>query len=117
MPRRYSRRLLFAAPLLSAPGLLAVPRRAAASDFAAFLDAVRREAVGQGIRPLTVDQALGFAQYLPHVIELDRRQPEQILTFLQYLQKTVTPQRKESARRALFNNRALLDTVSRRFDV
>ena len=117
MPRRYSRRMLFAASFLGAPGLLAVPRFAAAGDFAAFLDAVRREAAAQGMRLSTVDQALGFAQYLPHVIELDRRQPEQVLTFAQYLQKTVTPQRRQNARRALLDNRVLLESVWRRFDV
>jgi peptidoglycan lytic transglycosylase B len=117
MPRRCTRRTLFAAPLLAAPGGLVAPRGATASDFAAFLAAVRREAAAQGVRLSTVDRALGFAQYLPHVIELDRHQPEQILTFAQYLQKTVSPQRKENARRALLENRALLDSVWRRFDV
>src|SRR6516162_10049450 len=101
MPRRYSRRMLFAAPLIAAPGLLGAPSVAAAGSFAAFLDAVRREAAAQGVRLSTVDRALGFAQFLPHVIELDRHQPEQILTFAQYLQKTVSALRKENARRAL----------------
>ncbi len=109
--------MLFAAPLLAAPGLVAAPRVAAAGDFAAFLEAVRREAATQGIRLSTVDQALGYAQYLPHVIELDGRQPEQVLTFAQYLQKTVTPQRKENARRALLDNRALLESVWRSYGV
>ena len=117
MPRCYSRRMLFAAPLLAAPGLVAAPRVAAAGDFAAFLEAVRREAATQGIRLSTADKALGFAQYLPHVIELDRHQPEQLLTFAQYLQKTVSPQRKENARRALLNNRALLESVSHSYGV
>jgi membrane-bound lytic murein transglycosylase B len=117
MPRRYSRRVLFAAPVLAAPRLFAAPRNAAAGDFAAFLEAVRREAVAQGVRLSTVDQALSVAQYLSHVIELDRHQPEQVLTFAQYLQKTVSPQRKENARRALLENRVLLDSVWRRFDV
>ena len=117
MPRRYSRRMLFAAPLIAAPGLLAARSVAAAGSFAAFLEAVRREAAAQGVRLATVDRALGLAQFLPHVIELDRHQPEQILTFAQYLQKTVSPQRKENARRALFDNRALLDSVGRSFDV
>ena len=117
MPRRYSRRMLLAAPLLAAPGLLAASRGAAAGNFAVFLAGVRREAAAQGVRLSTVDQALGFAQYLPHVIELDRHQPEQVLTFAQYLQKTVSPQRKENARRALLENRTLLDSVWRRFDV
>jgi membrane-bound lytic murein transglycosylase B len=118
MPRRYSRRALFAAPLLAAPGTFAGLRMAAAgSDFYAFLYAVRREAAAQGIRLSTVDHALGAAQYLPHVIELDRHQPEQLLTFAEYLQKTVSPQRKENARRALFDNRALLAAIWRRFEV
>jgi membrane-bound lytic murein transglycosylase B len=118
MPRRYSRRMLFAAPFLAAPGFFAAPRAVvAADDFSAFLDAVRREASAQGIRLATVDQALGAVQYLPHVIELDHHQPEQVLTFEQYLQKTVSPQRKENARRALFENDALLGSVWRRYDV
>jgi membrane-bound lytic murein transglycosylase B len=118
MPRRYSRRVLFVAPLLAAPGLYADPRSAAAeSGFYTFLYAVRREATAQGVRLSTVDRALGAAQYLPHVIELDRHQPEQVLTFAQYLQKTVSPQRQENARRALFDNRSLLDLVRRRFAV
>jgi membrane-bound lytic murein transglycosylase B len=117
MSRRFSRRTLFAAPLLAGSGLFAASRVVEADTFAAFLDTVRREAAAQGVRLSTVDQALAFAQYLPHVIELDRRQPEQVLTFAQYLQKTVSPQRKENARRALFDNRALLESVWRSFDV
>jgi membrane-bound lytic murein transglycosylase B len=118
VPRRYSRRIVFAAPLLAAPGLFAARRVAGAEDdFSAFLLAVRREASAQGIRPATVDQALDAARYLPHVIELDRHQPEQVLTFAQYLQKTVSPQRKENARRALFDNGALLGSVRSRYDV
>src|SRR6516164_5194761 len=117
MLRRYSRRMLLAAPLLAAPGLLAASRGAAASNFAAFLAGVRREAAAQGVRLSTADQALGFAQYLPHVIELDRHQPEQVLTFAQYLAKTVSPGRVENARRQLVDNRILLDSVWRRYNV
>jgi membrane-bound lytic murein transglycosylase B len=117
-PRRYSRRLLFAAPLITVPGLV-VGRRAMAaeSDFYTFLYAVRREAAAQGVRLSTVDHALGSAQYLPHVIELDRHQPEQVLTFEQYLAKVVSPQRQENARRELLDNGALLASVRQRFGV
>ncbi|MGH7031140.1 MAG: lytic murein transglycosylase [Stellaceae bacterium] len=118
LPGRVSRRSLFAAPFLAAPAaLLGLPARAAEGDFYAFLYAVRRAAVARGIRLSTVDLALRQAEYLPHVIELDRRQPEQVLTFAQYLQKTVTPEREENARRQLFDNRQLLDAVWRRYDV
>jgi len=117
-PRRYSRRMLFSAPLLAAPAMLAgLPAKAAEGDFYSFLSMVRREAAAQGIRASTVDLALRDAQYLPHVIELDRHQPEQVLTFAEYLQKTVSPQRVENARRALLDNQALLYSVWRSYDV
>ena len=115
-----TRRLLFAAPLLALPGSLAGRSAEAATDsgdFYSFLYLVGREAAAQGIRSSTVDLALRYAQYLPHVIELDRHQPEQLLTFAQYLQKTVSPQRIENARRALYDNWGLLETVHRRYGV
>jgi membrane-bound lytic murein transglycosylase B len=119
-PRRYSRRTLFSAPLLAMPVVLAgVPAAALAAegDFNSFLYAVGREAAAQGVRSATVDLALRSAQYLPHVIELDHHQPEQVLTFAQYLQKTVSQQRIENARRQLYDNGALLEAVWRRYDV
>jgi len=120
-PRRYSRRTLFSAPLLAVPVALAgLPTGASAEaegDFDSFLYLVRREAAAQGIRMSTVDYALRYAQYLPHVVELDRHQPEQVLTFTQYLQKTVSPQRIENARHALYDNWALLEAVHRRYGV
>jgi membrane-bound lytic murein transglycosylase B len=120
VPRRYSRRRLLAAPLVAVPWLIVGPRAATAAmegDFYAFLYSVRREAAARGVRRSTLDQALGSAQYLPHVIELQNHQPEQILTFEQYLAKTVSPQRQEDARRELFDNRSLLDSVWRRYAV
>jgi membrane-bound lytic murein transglycosylase B len=119
-PPRYSRRMLFSVPLLAVPAaVLGAPAGAGAAegDFYSFLDLVGREAAAQGVRASTVDGALRYAQYLPHVIELDRHQPEQVLTFAQYLQKTVSPQRIENARRALFDNHAMLDAVWRSYDV
>lgn len=110
--------MMLAAPLAATAGALAGSSATGAEgDFYAFLDMVRREAAARGIRLSTVDTALRSAEYLPHVIELDRHQPEQVLTFAQYLQKTVSPQRIENARRQLFDNRLLLDAVRRRYDV
>jgi membrane-bound lytic murein transglycosylase B len=118
MPRRCSRRTVLAAPLFAVSGLVAGRGAVAAEDdFSAFLYAVRRQAAAQGIRLSTLNHALGAAQYLPHVIELDRHQPEQVLTFAQYLAKTVSPERQENARRELYDNRALLDRVWRRLAV
>jgi membrane-bound lytic murein transglycosylase B len=112
-----SRRLVVTVPLLAASGTVVRGAIAAESDFSAFLSGVRREAAGQGIRASTIDVALRNAQFLPHVIELDRKQPERQLTFGEYLEKVVTTQRMDSARRQLADNRVLLDGIWRRFNV
>ena len=114
---RVSRRLIFTVPLLAASGTFADSAARAESDFYAFLSGVRREAAGHGIRASTIDVALRNAQFLPHVIELDRKQPERQLTFAEYLDKVVTTQRMDSARRQLADNRVLLDGIWRRFNV
>jgi membrane-bound lytic murein transglycosylase B len=117
MPFRLSRRaLLAAAPLLTVPlggGIAA----AAESDFSGFLAGVRRDAFAQGIRPATIDVAFRYIQYLPHVVELDRRQPEHKMTFAEYLGKVVTQQRLDDARRHLVDNWGLLQQVWQRFRV
>jgi membrane-bound lytic murein transglycosylase B len=114
---RVSRRLVVAAPLLAAPLAVAAPAEAAAESFSAFLWSVRREAAARGVRVATLDIALRNAQYLPHVIELDQHQPERVLTFAEYLAKTVSPQRQENARRQLSDNHVLLGAIGRRWNV
>jgi membrane-bound lytic murein transglycosylase B len=102
--------------------MMAVPaslNRAAAAeaDFAAFLSSVRRDAIAQGVRASTVDLALGQTEYLPHVIELDRAQPEHTMTFAGFLEKVVTPQKTADGRAALSENWPLLMRVYQRFNV
>src|SRR6266702_4324002 len=117
MPFRMSRRAL-----LASASLLAVPlggriAAAAESDFSGFLAGVRRDAAAQGIRPATIDIAFRSIQYLPHVIELDRKQPEHKMTFAEYLDKVVTQQRIDDARRHMADNWGLLQQVWQRFRV
>lgn len=111
---RVSRRLILALPAIATCGATA---RAAEGDFDAFLAGVRREAAAQRIRVSTIDTALRNAQFLPRVIELDRKQPERTMTFGEYLNKVVTSQRLDGARHQLAENRLLLDGVWRRFNV
>lgn len=117
MPFRPSRRaVLAAAPLLAMPlggGIAA----AAESDFGNFLAGVRRDALAHGIRPATLDIAFRSIQFLPRVIELDRKQPEHKMTFAEYLDKVVTQQRLDDARRHLVENWSLLQQVHQRFNV
>jgi len=90
---------------------------AAEGDFAAFLSSIRRDAIAQGIRATTVDLALGQTEYLPHVIELDRAQPEHTMTFAGFIEKIVTPQKTADGRAALSENWPLLMRVHQRFNV
>lgn len=118
-PVPVSRRSLFAAPVLAATpvALLGRPAKAASGDFGAFLAGVRREAIAAGVRPGTADFALRYARYLPHVVELDHRQPERTMTLVEFLGKIVTAERIANARRHFAENRLLLAAVSRRFAV
>lgn len=107
---------MFAVPLLAAPlGVSTV--FAADANFAAFIAAVRRDAVAQGVRAGAVDYALRKAEYLPHVIELDRKQPEHTMTFAGFIEKVVTPQKTADGRAAMAENGPLLQRVQQRFGV
>jgi membrane-bound lytic murein transglycosylase B len=116
-PLRPTRRAVFALPFFTDSSVIMRSAEAAEGAFSAFLAGVRRDAAAQGIRVSTVDLALRNAEFLPHVIELDRKQPERVMTFGEYIDKVVTPQRKDNARRQLADNGLLLNAVWRRFNV
>jgi len=116
MPLRLSRRALLGASVLAVP-MGAGRAFAADADFTAFLQSVRREAIAQGIRASAVDLALNWAEYLPHVIELDHTQPEHTMTLSGFLQKIVTPQKTADGRAELAENWPLLQRVYQRFNV
>ncbi|HMK68071.1 MAG TPA: lytic murein transglycosylase, partial [Stellaceae bacterium] len=90
---------------------------AAETDFATWLQGVRADAVAKGMRPEAVDRALQDAHEIPRVIELDRNQPETTITFKQYIDRIVTPQRIAAGRQKMAENSALLEAVSHRFNV
>src|ERR1700719_1174967 len=94
---RLSRRLIFGVPFLAASGFIMRQAGAGEGDFYAFLAGGRGGAAEQGGRASTVEVALRSTQYLPHVIELDRKQPERTMTFGEYLEKVVTAQRMDGA--------------------
>jgi membrane-bound lytic murein transglycosylase B len=116
MPSRLSRRAFLAAPLVAA-SLRPIKTLAAEGDFTGFIASVRREAVAQGIRAVTADYALRRAEYLPHVVELDRQQPEHKMTLSGFLEKVVTAQKITDGRNQLAENWPLLLRVHQRFNV
>lgn len=92
-------------------------QQSAQPDFHTFIQEVRRDAISQGITPATLDRAFANVAYVPHVIELDRQQPESTLSFEDYIDRVVSPTRRERGREQLDENRALLDAVSRKYGV
>ena len=90
---------------------------AAATAFDQWLDGVRHDALAQGIHAATLDEALNDLQPIPRVIELDRRQPETTLTFADYIDRVVTPQRRADAKAHFEANRTLLAEIGARYGV
>lgn len=105
--------------VLGALLVLAAPDagHAADVDFGTWLAGVRQEAIAQGLRPQSVAQALAGVHQIDRVLELDRHQPETTLTFEQYIDLVVSPQRIQQGHEHLVENRALLEQVSRRYGV
>jgi len=107
---RFFRLLL---PLL----LLALPAGAVEQNFSVWLQGLRQDALKQGIGAATLDRALADVAPIPRILELDRRQPETTLSFAEYIERVVTPQRRDAARQRYGENRALLEEIGKRFGV
>jgi membrane-bound lytic murein transglycosylase B len=108
----------FAALALVSLVALAAPSGAANPvDFPSFLAGVRQDALAAGIKSATLDRALAGLRPIPRVLELDRKQPEHVLTFAEYMERLVPPQRIEAARARLAENRPLLDEIGAKYGV
>jgi membrane-bound lytic murein transglycosylase B len=93
------------------------PDGPAAGDFDSWLEGLRQEAIGRGIRASTLETALAGLQPLEAVIEQDRSQREFTLTFTRYMRGAITESRVEKARRLLQENRPLLEKVAAEYGV
>jgi membrane-bound lytic murein transglycosylase B len=98
-------------------GLTALPATANQSDFSTWLGGVRQDALAAGIKPATVDHAFAGLHPIPRVLELDRKQPESVLSFSQYIGRVVPQQRIDTARARLAENRPLLDEIGTKYGV
>ncbi len=99
-------------------GSFAAP--AAADTQAAFkewLAGVRAEAVADGISAGTVDEAFKAVYVNSRVIELDRKQPESRITFVEYRERVVTQTRIETGRARLAELGPLLTKIGHRYGV
>lgn len=95
----------------------ATPAAAHDPSFSAWLEKLRGEAASQGVSQATLAAALSGLQPIPRIIELDRSQPEVTQTFAEYMARRVTPELVEEGRRALRENRAVLEAVGAEYGV
>lgn len=87
------------------------------TGFAPWLQAVRNEALAQGIAPEVWHKASAQMEFLPDVIRLDRKQPEKTITFATYRRNVVTEGRVQQARALYSKHRALLERIAAQYGV
>ncbi len=114
--------VLVAASLALTVSCAAVPPQpaaanAAADPFADWLTGFRAEAAKSGISADTLDKAFAGVQPIERVIELDRRQPEFLLTFWTYFDRTVNDKRIQRGRELLKTHAKLLAEVEKKYGV
>jgi len=110
-------RLKFAIVALS--GLLAGLQTAEAqtTEFAAWLEGVKREALAEGISSRTVQAALAGVEPIPRILELDRRQPEKTISFNEYVKRTINQARIDRGRHLLREHGSDLDRIGRKYGI
>lgn len=90
---------------------------AAAETFDAYLERVKSRALAEGIAATTVDMAFLDLQPDERVIGFDRRQPEFVQTFDQYLEARVTDYRRTKGVELFNRHRDLLVRVGAEYKV
>lgn len=120
---RYFTRYVTAPLVLAMAGVVAFPalaQQSAALDPSAFRQCVadlRNKAAGEGISGSIISRAFDGIQPSPRVIELDRKQPEFMQTFWQYLDARATDTRIQRGREMLSVHGDLLREVEERYGV
>ena len=102
-----TRRLALAAPLAAFPFGARATR-----PFAAFLEALRAEALRAGISGAVADAAFAGVTPNTRVLELDRHQPESTLTWAQFRARVLPPARLAAGRQAYAREAATLVPVA-----
>ncbi len=88
-----------------------------ATAFASWKSVFQAQALQAGIRPDTVCNVLGNAQWQPRVVELDRAQPEFTRPPWAYLDSAVSAQRVAQGQAKLAEHAAALQNASTRYGV
>lgn len=86
-------------------------------SFSAYVAEVRVEALSRGIKAETLDVAFVGVEPDPRVITFDRRQPEFVQSFAQYLELRVSEARIRQAREYYAAEKVLLDEIGDAYGV
>ncbi len=111
---RWGERAIRVALLLAAWAVVPAHAQVAFDD---WLAAFREEAAVQGISAATLDAALAGVKPVERAIGLDRRQPEFLQSFSDYLGRRVTATQVARGQAALAANEALFDAVEAQYGV
>ncbi|MBI1302172.1 MAG: lytic murein transglycosylase [Alphaproteobacteria bacterium] len=96
---------------------LLFPFSVQAEDFQAWVKDFKAEARQKGISDEILDEAFEGVEPIARIIELDRKQPEGTLTFAQYKDRVISKARIEQGRSLYKKHKALLDRISKEYDV
>ncbi|MCE3232742.1 MAG: mltB [Rickettsiaceae bacterium] len=86
-------------------------------QFRGWLITFSQDARAHGISDNTIYQFLKRAEFLPKVIELDRKQPDTTKTFDEYIKSVVPERRLKEAKKQYEENKALLERIGKQYKV
>jgi len=86
-------------------------------EFDQWVKGLRTEAISRGISASLVDKAFRGVKPLPRVLELDRKQPEKTMTFVQYAKGVVSQSRIQQGRQMMIRYGDLLNKVGEQYGV
>ena len=85
--------------------------------FSACVKDLSERARAENISQNVIDEVLSQVQYVPRVIELDRRQPEFTQTFHDYFGLRINEQRIQTGRELLQQHQSLLQKLTREYGI
>ena len=88
-----------------------------ATQFKVWLSEIKEEAIAKGFERHIVSTALSDVTLIDRVIELDRRQPEGRLSFVEYRDRVVSTARIAKGSRLLEKHQKLLAAIEHRYGV
>ncbi len=97
--------------------MTAGPANAADIPFETWLETLRADALKAGVSQQTLDTVTANMAPVPRVLELDRRQPEFMLTLWRYMELFVPDSRVEKGKALLKQHAALLAEVEKKYGV